>query len=492
VRSNYVQFKTPQFSLLSEQQKEEIHLAVLQILEKTGVAFYCQEAVNLLGEAGADVSDPMRVKIPSCLVEQALRTAPKTITLYTREGEPAMVLNGMTGAHFGAMSAVPPKYLDPCTRKARNGYVEDVADTARVIDALPNIEWTYTVGGCPALHGDLDLKVSALQAILNSSKPLTSSLNNVSMLKDILEVCSVVAGGEKLLKAKPFFFGAVEPVSPLVQGKDALEKSLLCAERGIPNVVYGMQMAGATTPATFPATLAIGIAECLSHLVVIQLKKPGAPVIFGALPGIMDMKTMIFSYDAPEVNLLVTTATEMSHYYKLPMFGNAGITDSEEIDIQTATVITYQVLVSALSGADLVHNVGAMSQGKMGSPELIVLTDEVVEMAKVLMGGLEINEETLPLDLIERVGPGGQYLSQSHTLKHFRKFMVPTIFDRTPSMVRNEGIKHSGDLLNEKTLRIMNTHQPKPLPEGMVRELKGIEKTWFNRLGLKHEYPPRE
>ena len=141
MRHNYIQYNSPQFRVLSDSQLEELHLAVLQILERTEVSFTnCQEALELLGEAGADVSNPDRVKTPSYLVEQALRTAPKTITLYTRDGEPAMVLNGMTGSHFGS-NAGGPHYLDPYTRKPRLTYAQDIADMARVVDALPNIEW---------------------------------------------------------------------------------------------------------------------------------------------------------------------------------------------------------------------------------------------------------------------------------------------------------------------------------------------------------------
>ena len=133
MRYNYTHFSSPQFRLLSDSQLEELHLGTLQILERTGVVFQCQEAIELLD--GANVSDPNRVKIPSYMVEQAVRTAPKIITLYTREGEPAIVLNGMTGSHFGA-NTDHQNILDPYTRKRREYYVEDIADTARLIDAL--------------------------------------------------------------------------------------------------------------------------------------------------------------------------------------------------------------------------------------------------------------------------------------------------------------------------------------------------------------------
>lgn len=487
MRSNYIHFSTPQFRLLSDSQIEELHLATLQILERTGVAFDCQEAIDLLGDAGADVSNPDRVKIPSYLVEQALRTAPKTITLYTREGEPAIVLNGMTGSHFGAFADCP-NFLDPYTRKRRQCYVKDIADTARVVDALPNIEWHYTSGSHSTIPGAIADKVSLLQVILNCSKPVACCITDVSSLREMLKVCSMVAGGEKELQAKPFFIGTSEPVSPLIQGKDAMEKSLLCAEKGIPNVVYSMPMAGATTPATFPSCLAIANAEVLSQLVVVQLKRPGAPVIFGSMPNIMDMRTTIYPYGAPEMSFLIAALTEISHYYKLPMFGTAGCTDAEVVDAQAGAEVTYQVLMSALSGADLVHDVGLMYHATTISPELIVFVNEIIDMVNVSMGGIEINTETLPLDLIERVGPGGNYLSEKHTLKHFRKFWAPQIFDR--SMVKDESTKRCADLLNEKTIEILKTHQPKPLPEDVRKELKKVEAGWLKRVGLK-EYPKR-
>jgi trimethylamine--corrinoid protein Co-methyltransferase len=487
MRANYIHYGSPQFRLLSDGQIEELHFAALQILERTGVFFDCQEAIDILGEAGVDVSNPKRVRIPSYLVEQALRTAPKTVTLYTREGVPAIVLDGQTGSHFGSMPDCP-EYLDPYIQKRRTCYVEDIIDTARVIDALPNIEWSYLATGHRAVPGPIADKISLLQFVLNSSKTVIAEINDVSSLREMIDFCSVIAGGEEELRKKPFFGGSSEPVSPLVQGKDAMGKSLLCAEKGIPNVIYSMPMAGATTPATYPAVLTVVVAEVLSQLVVLQLKNPGAPIIFGSMPNIMEMKTTIYPYGAPELSFLVAALTELCHYYGLPMFGTAGCTDAETVDAQAAAEVTYQILMSALSGADLVHDVGLVYHATTISPELIVFCNEIIDMVNVSMGGIEINDETLPLDLIERIGPRGTYISEKHTLKHFRKFWAPTIFDR--SVVKDENIKKCEALLKEKTITIMKTHQPKPLPEDVLKELKKVETDWLKRVGLK-EYPKR-
>ena len=487
MRANYVQYGSPQFDILSDKQIEELHFATLQILERTGVTFECQEAIDILGDAGADVSDPNRVRIPSYMVEQALRTAPKMITLYTRDGEPAIVLNGQTGSHFGAVPDCP-EYLDPYTRKGRTCYVEDIADMVRLIDALPNIEFLSTSSHHLTLPGSVTDKVSLLQVILNSSKPVIANNIDASSLKETVDLCSIVAGSEEQLRKKPFFTVLSEPVSPLMQGKDAMEKSLLCAEKGIPVIVQDMAMAGATTPATFPGCLVIANAEVLSQLVVLQLRNPGTPVIFGSIPSIMDMRTMIYSYGAPEMSLLVAALTELSHYYKLPIYGTAGCTDVDMIGVQVAAEATYQMLISSLSGQDLVHNVGLMYCARMISPELSVLGNEIIDMVKVLMGGIEINDETLPLDLIERLGPKSNYLREDHTFKHFRKFWVPTIFNRP--FIMKKGIKECEELLKERTIEILKTHQPKPLSDEVLKELKKVEANWLKRAGLE-EYPKR-
>jgi len=468
MRSNYVRFVSPQFRIF---------------------AFECQEALDILGNAGIDVTNPDRVKIPVSMVEQALRTVPKSVTLFTREGEPAIVLNGTTGSHFGAVPDLP-QYLDPYTGKIRQCYIEDVADMVRLVDALPNTEWLLLGTSQPTLPAAITDKVSLLQVILNTSKPIMGEINDASSLKEMFDLCAIISGGEKQFKQKPFFIGSCEPVSPLVHGKDAMEKSLLCAEKGIPCVVYGMPMAGATAPATFAGCLAIASAEVLSQFVVLQLKNRGTPVIFGSIPTIMDMRSTLYSYGAPELALMGAALAEVCHqYYEIPMFGVAGSTDSGTIDFQAGAEVTYEILVASLSGIDLVRSSTGVYSLKVGSPEMMVLGDDIAAMARVLLGGIEINDETLALDLIEKLGPKSSYIAENHTLRHFRKFWVPQVFSR--HFIGTEKTKSARDLLRERTIHIMESHRPEPLPENLVSELRKVEKTWFDRAGLKHEYPKR-
>lgn len=487
MRASDIRFGSPQFRLLSESQIEALHLASLQILERTGVNVQSQEALELLGYAGADVDNVERVRIPSYLVERALRAAPKTITLYSREGEPAIVLNGSSGSHFGGMTALA-EYLDPHTGQRRPCYVDDVIDMTRVVDALPNLEWIMTIASYPTIPGQIADRVTALQTILNTSKPVMASIFDGDGLREILEICAIIAGGEKAFIARPFLVSFSMAISPLILGQDALEKDFICAEKKIPNVVYSSAMAGATSPATLPATIAISVAEFLSQLVIIQLKNPGAPVIVGASPSIMDMKALIYAFGAPEAYFIDAALTEIAHSYRLPIFNTSGQTDAVAIDAQAAAEATYQMVMAMLCGADFVHGVGEMYQGRMASPEYAVLCSEIIDMVGGMMRGIEINEDTLPLDLIDRVGPKGSYVSEKHTLKHFRRFWAPSIFDR--SAVRMPESKSCAELVREKTINILKSHRPKPLPSDITKELRKVEKHWLRKVGLK-DYPKR-
>jgi trimethylamine--corrinoid protein Co-methyltransferase len=204
----------------------------------------------------------------------------------------------------------------------------------------------------------------------------------------------------------------------------------------------------------------------------------------------MDMRSTLYSYGAPELALMGSALTEICHnYYRLPMFGVTGSTDAGVIDFQAGAEVTYEILVAALSGVDLVRSASGVYSLKVGSPEMIVLGDEIVGMANILLGGIEIDEETLALDLIEKIGPKSSYIAESHTLKHFRKFWVPDIFSR--SFFGKEGGKHSSELLKDRTIKILENHQPKPLPENLVDELRNKERTWFESVGLKYEYPKK-
>jgi trimethylamine--corrinoid protein Co-methyltransferase len=287
-----------------------------------------------------------------------------------------------------------------------------------------------------------------------------------------------IAGSEEAFLRAPFIIHYSEPVSPLLHYDPAIEKLIYCAEKGIPLVYYPAPMAGGTAPATFAGVIVQGSAESLSGLVLAQLVRPGAPFIYGAFTTIMDMSTTIFSYGAPEMSLMAAAMAQLAQFYGLPFFGTAGCTDAKFPDPQAAAEAAFSCLSSALAGANLVHDSGWLDHGSVASPAYMVLVNEVLYMVRQFLQGLAVNEETLAVDIIDKVGPGGHYLNEEHTLRHFREVWYSELFDRAMlDQWKQKGGKRFEERLREATQKAM-AHTPAPLPAEVLRELDRMATSW--------------
>ncbi len=237
-------------------------------------------------------------------------------------------------------------------------------------------------------------------------------------------------------------------------------------------------MTGSTAPATFAGTIVQGSAESLSGLVVAQLVAPGAPFVYGAFSTIMDMSTTIFSYGSSEMSLMVAALAQMAQYYRLPFFGTAGCSDSKTPDAQAAAEAAFSCLSSSLSGANLIHDSGWLDHGSLASPAYLVLVNDILCMVNQYMQGLPISDETLAVEVIDKVGPGGHYLNEDHTLKHFRDVWYSRIFDRTIyAQWLERGSKTFEDRLREATRKAMG-HKPAALPPEVLKEIERMAKRW--------------
>ena len=239
-----------------------------------------------------------------------------------------------------------------------------------------------------------------------------------------------------------------------------------------------MPMGGTTAPTTLAGVLALNLAEILTGLVIHQLTSPGAPIILGGVPSIMDMRTSRYAYGAPELHLQCSALAEIIHYYKIPFWGTAGCVETATVDQQAAAEISLSCLMAALSGANLVHDTGLMDQATVTCPEILLLADEIQDMIKHIMKGIDVNEETLALDVVHKVGPGGNYLVEDHTLKHFRNFWHPRLFSRR---VQQPGKSEPSlsERLNKKAKEIIETHEVPALSEDKRKALLDLEKKWL-------------
>jgi trimethylamine--corrinoid protein Co-methyltransferase len=476
VKSHFTQIIHPYMRILSDDQIEAIHLAGCEILEHTGSKILNKKAQELLHGFGAHIGPNNIVRIPSWLVNDAIRKAPERIVLCNRDGRRTMFLEGHN-CYFGC-NPDEPDYLDPYTGKRRPFTSKDGRDMARVVDYTDNIDFVLTGGFCADVDAKVADRVIIREMILNQRKVIGFSCKDADSLLDIMEMGSIVAGGHEELEMNPYLFHIQESISPLVHDDNSIKELMICAEKNFPIVYYPMPMAGTTAPTTFAGVLALNLAETLTGLVIHQLTKPGAPIILGGVPSIMDMRTMRYAYGAPELHLQCSALSEIIHHYKIPFWGTAGCVETATIDQQAAAEISVSCLMAALSGANLVHDTGLMDQATVTCPEILLLADEIQDLIKHIMKGIDVNEETLALDMVHKVGPGGNFLAEDHTLKHFRSFWNPRLFSRQVMQPGESGPSLS-ERLNKKAKEIIETHQVPPLAEDKRKALLQLEKKWL-------------
>jgi trimethylamine---corrinoid protein Co-methyltransferase len=434
----------PRLTLCQPEHLDQLHEASLRILARTGVNVHSESARRMLLEAGAAVSNGTRVKIPAELVKNALKAAPAGISVYDRTGHEAMRLEGKN-SYFGTGSDLEFT-LDHRTGQRRRSMLQDVADSARLCDKLDNIDFVMSY----ALPGDLEgenIEIEQFAAMLeNTRKPIIMTVfSGLETFGKIHDLALAPAGDQTGFQRKPNYIVYGQFISPLQHDEGSINRLLFCADHGIPLIYVPTIMMGASGPVTPAGALALANAECLAGLVMHQLRRPGAPFIYGGCVSPLDMKTTVFSYGSPEWRLADCVLSELSLRYNLPIFGTAGASDSLNLDAQTGAEWGYSLLTCALTGTNLIHDVGYLESGLTGSLEGLILADEMIGMVKRMLEGFTIDPAQLAMDVIDRIGPGGEFLTDEHTLAHFRKSIwYPKVFQRDRYL--NIADKPDGDL----------------------------------------------
>ena len=416
---------------MSGEQLDALHDASMKILTAVGVDVHHPECRAMLRKAGAQVEGDLRVRIPPALVEQAVATAPSRVDIHDRLGGLAMRLEG-DNSYFGTGSDL--KFtLDFETGRRRESLIRDVELSARLCDKLANIDF-FMSNALPddVPHGSY-AELEQLRVMLScTAKPvIMTSYSGTESLAGMHEMALESCGGEECFRRSPNYLLYTQYVSPLQQQSEALEQLLFCADNRVPIIYMSALMMGASSPVTLAGTLALSNAECLAGLVMHQLRSPGAPFVYGGNNGVLDMKTTVFSYGAPEWRISDLVVPQLAARYGLPNFATAGATDAKVVDAQAGAEWACSISLDMLSGSNLIHDAGYLESGLTGSLESLVLCDEIISMARWIAQGFTIDEDTLALGLIERVGPGGHFLGEPHTVQRYRKDVwYPTLFDR--------------------------------------------------------------
>ncbi|MCB0178562.1 MAG: trimethylamine methyltransferase family protein [Anaerolineae bacterium] len=463
----------PKLTMLDRADCLQIHRAACEILRRTGVQVYSRPGLDLLREAGAVIDDNL-AKIPPSLVEWALASAPSAFNLYSRASDHVAVQLDGQSVYFGPGSDTL-RYLDPRSGQRRDFQLADIADCIRLCDALPEIGFVMSVGIPRDVPGQTYFRHQFAAMLRHTTKPIVFVCDGLADIEAITAMAAAVAGGMDRLTQYPNILLYSEPSTPLQHSREATDKLLFCAEHAIPITHSPAPMIGGTAPITIAGAVALGNAELLSSLVMHQLKNPGAPFLYGHGVHHLDMKEMISVYGAPEFQLARVMAAEMGRFYRLPVWGYTGHTDSKGVDAQAAADAQFSALVALLAKTNLNHDVGYIESGMANSPELMTLTNEIISMTRRFVEGVRLDDEALALDVIDNVGPGGQFLNHDHTMAHWRELWLPQIFDRQRLEAwQEQGAKYTNDRLREVTVSLMDDHPVDPLPDSVEQEIEQI------------------
>ncbi len=472
------------FQILTPEDLQRIHAGALRILETTGIQVDSQTSRALLRANGATVDERTHiVRFPSHLVEEALEKKSTSITLAARDPKYDAKLDGeqsyVTANGNGAVT------IDFETGQRRPSTKKDVAETSRIIDYLPNVHVHWPMVSSMDQHPST-VHLHDLDASLNHTQKHVMYETGVTLkdAKALTEMGYLAAGGEKEFRRRPLTSCLQCTFAPLQLDAGVMDASLYFAEAGVPLVFFGMPQPGATGPATLVGSLVVGNAEVLAALTIVQLHTPGAAVIYGMGNAPLDMKTAVRSGGSPEHALSSAMATELAHWYKMPSC--VGVSATAKVPGDQAVFEYYTGLVGPLlAGADLMCGIGLLEDSATLYYEQIVVDDEIVAAIARLIRGERADDNTLALDVIEKVGPGKNFLAQRHTMAHLRtEHFMPSLVDRRAfDSWAAAGSKTLVDRARDKTKWILANHTVPPLEVEVQKALRGV----IERSQVRHE-----
>ena len=462
--------------VLSKDEVLQMHKAVLDLLVDPGVKLGHDEALDIFRKAGAEVDLKKQVvHIPPALVEFALNHAPRFMSVCGRI--PEHDLKSYKGVHYSNGHGAT-QMIDFDTGERRPATKKDLETNVKIHDALENTHFIF-----PEIYPQdvpekaLDRHIS--QALLsNTTKPVIATAYSGEGAKDLIKMGLAIAGSEETLRKRPMFTVSLGMISPFVIEPQRVDVLIEMCRYGIPFQIYTIPSAGSTSPVTLAGTLAVSVAELLAGLVLTQLVKPGAPVRLMGYAGTFDMRFGSFTFASPETTLMAGALAQMLRFYGVPMGIHGATTRSNALDAQAGYETGMLNLFSALSGSDVVIECtsASLEDTVASCPEQAVIGNEICSFINRILKGIDISPDTLAVDVIREVGPGGEYLTHSHTMEHFKN---ETWDSQLGNRMNRERWEESGAMdirakAREEVKTILATHRPIPLDPDVQQKIQKI------------------
>jgi trimethylamine--corrinoid protein Co-methyltransferase len=465
------------FKVFTDDQVRTLHQATLDVLQDVGIKVESEEALEIFHGAGAKVERLQEqgvVKFPSDLIEACIRAAPSRIVYYGRDPkDDYAVESGKVGfTTFGECVQI----IDPGTRQVRSTNKDDLGKISRVCDRLEEIVVLERPVGAVEQFAPTQPLHNYEAMVSNTSKHIFLGFYSAENAKRIAQMAAACVGGMETLRKRPIVTAFVCPTSPLVLVKMCCDVVIACARLGIGVSPISMVLAGATSPATLAGSVVVHNAEVLAAIALAQLTVKGTPCTYASCSTIMDLRFGIPATGAPEHGMMSAGLAELAQYYELPCWMGGGLSDSKLPDSQAAHEFALTGTVAALSGANFVYGAGALESGLTFDYAKLIMDCEQIRRIQHLQRGIPVNDETLALDIIKGVGPGGEYLTHQHTLENMRALSRSDLFDRRSrsAWINKTGGKDLTERAYEKAAHILATHEPLPLLDGAAAAMRAI------------------
>ncbi len=456
--------------LLDDGQLSDLRTATLEILETIGVHVPSEDLRRRYEEHGAMVDHATGiVRLPPDLVRAAMARAPRSYTLGGRGSDFDLLLDG--SAFYVGTDGCGIRVIDATTGTVRSSTVADVADMARVADALPALGFYWPI--VSASDHPATAPVHELLACFSNTVKHVQSETVVDprMARAAVEMARVIAGSDVVMRTRPPLSSLICAISPLAQDAEALEAALVFAEAGVPVGIMSMANCGTTGPASIAGNLAQGDAEIIAALVLIQLVHPGAPVFHSMMPGVMDPRTGGYISTSMSGEIAYAAGVEIAHHWAVPTLAGVFGTDAPEPGWQAASEAAVNLTLCGLLGAETGSGMGLLDACTLLYHEQIVLDADLHERVRVNLAGIDTGQEALALDVIRDVGPRGHFLYQQHTRTGLRGMRFSTVSGRTSP----DGSAVAPRQVARATVeRLLREHHPEPLDDRQAAELERI------------------
>ncbi len=460
--------------ILTSQEVQKIHDATLHIIENIGIRFPSKRALEIWEANGATVDhESMIVRVKPQIIEDAMKNAPPAYELGARD--PEQKLN-MDGNHvFLGTDGCGVEIIDIETGKRRSSVLKDAGDIARVADATEEIAFHWVALSAQ----DKPVETRGLHEIKtvweNSTKHVqTESIYNEREARTAMEMAIAVAGGKEALRKNPVLSLMQCTAPPLGHDGGSLDAALVAAEYGVPTGFMTMSSCMTTGPTTMAGTLAVGNAEVLAVSALLQLAYPGAPIFYAAAQTASDPRTGVYTGGGPEDFLFGAATNVLADFYNIPLSMGAFATGAKEPNWQAGVENSMSTFMATIAMSDMLLGAGFLHGSRIWSYAEMQMDCEIFSIMEKTLQGIVVDDETLALEAIANVGPGGNFLSQKHTRKHMRDLFLPKYMDRRPYNVWEEKQDNAVDWATEKAREILFTHQPDELDSKISDELAKI------------------